>query len=826
MNNPMLMTDFYKLSHREQYPTGTEVIYSTWTPRASRIQGINEVVTFGIQGMILELLCDYFNDNFFKVSKDIIVKDYIRTVKNCLGVKEPYTKHIEDLHDLGYLPVTVRAVKEGTKIPLRVPMMTIENTDSRFFWLTNFLETIISTYLWKPMTSATIALQYKKILNKYAEETSDIMDFVPFQGHDFSMRGMGSVECATTSGAGHLTSFVGTDTIPSIAWLEKFYGANIEKELVGCSVNATEHSVMCAGGMESEYDTYKRLLTEVYPSGIVSIVSDTWDLWKVLINTLPKLKDEIMNRNGRIVVRPDCYDENTEILTDNGWKLFKDLNKNEDLVAQFERGVIDFVKPIKYIDQYYEGDMINFYSDKNKIDLLVTPNHRMIRYNENIIDKYQIIEADKIKYNHKKNLIVSGKKQGNIDVLTPYEKLLIAFQADGRCKIDKDRNHGILGGKYILDFNFSKERKIQKLEDICKEGNFKYKITTPPSTKISEKNKKWKDHVYFYVYLDEEPKKTFEWVNVKDKSFLWCQQFINEVSRWDATVRDNQRIKYDNTNKKDAETVQLVAVLANYRTTFVESVDNRKEHYKNIYTVYITTKLNNIGGQAINSKTVKYKGNVYCVQVPSGILVVRRNNQVVVSGNSGDPINIICGDKTQDKSNPAYKGVVELLWDEFGGIINSKGYKELDTHVGAIYGDAITLERCEEICKQLKEKGFTPTNIVFGIGSYTYNCNTRDTFGFAMKSTYAKINGEEKKIYKDPITDDGIKKSQKGMVVVIKNTYTNEIRFIDDLYSDECVSFESNENDVVLLQTAFTNGLINREYLSTLSEIRNRIKES
>ncbi len=304
-----LLCDFYKVSHREQYPQGTTKLYSTWTPRASRIKGINEVISFGIQGFIKDYLIEFFNKNFFNRDLKDVVTEYERVIKNCLNKEEVDSSHIIALHKLGYLPIKICSVEEGTLIPIRVPMLTIENTIDEFFWVTNYLETLISCMLWQPITSATISREYYKILEGYYKKTVDNKEIEEFiigsQGHDFSMRGMSSLESAKTSGAGHLVNFVGTDSIPAIMYLEKNYNANIEKEIIGVSIPSTEHSVQCAYGQEKELDTYKRLITEIYPTGLVSIVSDTWDLWNVINNYLPQLKDTIMNRKGKVVIRPD-----------------------------------------------------------------------------------------------------------------------------------------------------------------------------------------------------------------------------------------------------------------------------------------------------------------------------------------------------------------------------------------------------------------------------------------------------------------------------------------------------------------------------------------
>jgi nicotinamide phosphoribosyltransferase len=147
-------------------------------------------------------------------------------------------------------------------------------------------------------------------------------------------------------------------------------------------------------------------------------------------------------------------------------------------------------------------------------------------------------------------------------------------------------------------------------------------------------------------------------------------------------------------------------------------------------------------------------------------------DRVVIRPDSGDPVLIVCGDPA-GKTEIERKGAIEALWDIFGGSITEKGFKLLDPHIGLIYGDAITLQRASEIVKRLEDKGFASTNAVFGIGSYTYQYVTRDTFGFALKSTACVINGEEIQIYKEPKTDDGIKKSQKGAVRVWRDDSGN-----------------------------------------------------
>ena len=304
------LTDGYKLGHRNQYPVGTEYVYANWTPRSgSHYPEAKEgAVVFGIQQMVKELK-EVFDTSFFNYTKEEVITSYQRRINCFLGPNDVGTLHIEALYDLGYLPLEIKALPEGNMCPFGVPMMTVINTHPDFFWLVNYLETWFSNQLWLPMTSATTARLFKKELKRHADLTGFPEELViEFLCHDFSMRGMGLIGATIGSGMGHLTSFYGSESIPAIGAIEHYYNTDVEKELVAATIPATEHSVMCAGKKESEIDTFKRLLTEVYPKGFLSIVSDTWDYWQVITEYLPQLKDIIEAREGRLVVRPDSGD--------------------------------------------------------------------------------------------------------------------------------------------------------------------------------------------------------------------------------------------------------------------------------------------------------------------------------------------------------------------------------------------------------------------------------------------------------------------------------------------------------------------------------------
>ena len=261
--SPILLKDGYKVGHKFQYPEGTTLVYSNLTPRKSRNREMDEVLFFGMQYFIKEYLINQFREGFFNRPKDEVVNAYARRMDHYLGKDSIPYDHIAALHDLGYLPLEIKALPEGELVPMRVPVFTIKNTKPEFFWLTNMLETLLSAIIWKPCTSATTAFHYLKTFTRYAKETvGEDLAFVPWQGHDFSFRGMSGIEDAMMSGAAHLLCFTGTDTIPAIDFLEAYYGADCEHELVAGSVPATEHSVMCMGTEDGEIGTFERLITQ------------------------------------------------------------------------------------------------------------------------------------------------------------------------------------------------------------------------------------------------------------------------------------------------------------------------------------------------------------------------------------------------------------------------------------------------------------------------------------------------------------------------------------------------------------------------------------
>ncbi len=366
--NPMLLSDGYKVDHRRQYVEETRGVYSNMTPRSSRIPGVDEVIVVGIQYYALSTLIDIWNVDFFDVPWEILEEEFLQEMAEYTLSREAAeaigTAHWKKLHDLGYLPIRVKALEEGTRCPIKVPVYTITETHPDFFWMPNFIETDMSAELWGLMTSATLSDQFYQIFDRWAIVSGADRGFVKFQGHNFSYRGMLGREAACIVDMGHLTSFVGSDTIPGRKYMKAYYGADQSQgDIISCSVWATEHAVMCSAtgfyilknGLtwekygEAELEVFKRLITVVYPTGIVSVVSDTWDLWKVLSEYLPLLKEEILARDGKLVIRPDSGDP-VKIMT--GWfddelvKLGDDYYRPEDVIEME-------VHPLQY--QIYPG---------------------------------------------------------------------------------------------------------------------------------------------------------------------------------------------------------------------------------------------------------------------------------------------------------------------------------------------------------------------------------------------------------------------------------------------------------------------------------------
>lgn len=317
--------DSYKLAHGEMFPDGTTLVYSNFTPRSDHYFNVpteykdKKVVWFGMQAFLQEMH-KVWQETFFNLPWEEVENEFKSFVVPFAGPNGFNMDRVRALHDLGYLPLQFKALPEASLVPIGVPVMTVVNTHPDFFWLPNYMETWLSAELWKSTTSATTARVYRKICEKYAESTGGAKEFIDIQCHDFSLRGMSGIHDGARSGAGHLLSFIGTDNLPAVKLVNDSYFG--KETFVGTSVPASEHSVTTASILsrgngatnESETEFFRRMVTEVYPKGIVSLVSDSFDFWSVITKTALELKEEILNREvdsmglAKVVFRPDSGD--------------------------------------------------------------------------------------------------------------------------------------------------------------------------------------------------------------------------------------------------------------------------------------------------------------------------------------------------------------------------------------------------------------------------------------------------------------------------------------------------------------------------------------
>lgn len=525
LNNPAFDTDSYKLSHKHMEPDETKRIYSNFTPRFGyyfkrRFENHDgNVVVFGMQGFVAEELKHSWDKYFFSRPVEEVMEELTLIFFPYIGMNREKLEHFEKLHKLGYLPLKVKALPEGSIVPLNTPVMTIVNTHDDFSWLTNYIESVLSLNLHKPMTVATIARELSQLADYWWDKTVVDQTFKCFAIHDFSLRGHDAKAAARACGAGALLYSTGTDNVPGLLYARTMYGSSKDTAM---SVAASEHSVTTLGinfykdvpiqgelktlvdqlqnrllalDLMNEFDQAKgelitlyRLLTERFPEGILSYVADSYDYWRVLTILLPILKDVIMARNGKLVIRPDSGD------------------------------------PVKMVCGYTVTDLTEFVTIT---DLFKSP--------------------------------VSSNRF-----------------------------------------------------DVIKLGDGKY-------------------------YRDDS------------------------------------------------------------------SIDS--------------------SGEFVKAYTELTKAEI--------------------------------------------KGSIAVLDEIFGSTTNSKGYKELPPQIGLIYGDGITYTRATGILSGLASKGYAASNVVLGVGSYTFASSTRDDLGFAIKATHAVVGELEVPIYKQPKTDSG-KNSAKGLLSVVK----------------------------------------------------------
>lgn len=578
------LSDGYKLTHPDMYADGTEVVCANLTPRGDKIYRRTctryydgKLAVVGHQGAILEIVENW--DSFFKMDKGIAIARYKLLCDNYFGYSVVTTDRLARLHDLGYLPLEIRTLDEGTKVNMGVPVLTIRNTVDHAFWLVNFLETVISNLTWKPSTAATIAQEYRAILTDFANRTGTPLSVVDIQAHSFADRGLSGPEDAARTGFGHATSFLGSDSLGGVMYAQEYYKAG---NFVSCSVPATEHAVST--------------------SNILRIESE-------LANHVYSFKND---------EQYDIYFQMRNAEEDS--RLIAEIMFMYELMLKFPVGILSYV-----------ADSFDFYG-----------------------------------------LITRG---------LPYLKDVIM----------RRESNGVTPGRLVI-----RPDSGDPLTVLCGE-----KVTFVPHT-------------------------TADIIACEDDA----EDSINDVG-------------YDVVQGMDGSTEF---------SFLVESSDG---------------DVIRISGETCGSRSY---GGVY------------------MQGYSAEVTEL----------TPEERGAVSLLMDIFGYTVTDKGFKLLDDHIGLIYGDSITTQRCLSILERLESMQYASGNVMFGVGSFTYQCVTRDTFGFAVKATYTRVNGKAIPIFKDPKTDSG-KKSAKGLLFV-----HGGLAGIPELQDDVTeAQFESEEN---LLKVRFLNG--------------------
>lgn len=374
--NAALDADSYKLSHKFMEPEGTERIYDNFTPRTDKYfkqrfpEFDGKVVVFGIQVFILSQFMTRWKVGFFDRPKTEVLEEIREILFPYLGMDSKQLQHFAELHDLGYLPLRVKSLPEGSLCPIGVPLLTIENTDPRFSWLPNYCETVFSSEVWKAVTIATTAREFRRLANKWWDKTVVDHTFKKFSFHDFSSRGHANRWSSAVCGAGTLLSFNGTDNIPAVVLARAALGAGSD---VASSVPASEHSVTTLGinhyGANDqelgEYLTLERLLTNVFPTGLLSYVSDSYDYWRVLTSVLPRLKHILEKREGKLVIRPDSGDPVDIVVgTSRHWKTLTTEDQLNDFMVDAEDGQ-KFIYEGKAYEVTGMDDYINEYGDQN-----------------------------------------------------------------------------------------------------------------------------------------------------------------------------------------------------------------------------------------------------------------------------------------------------------------------------------------------------------------------------------------------------------------------------------------------------------------------------
>lgn len=381
--NMMLMSDFYKQGHPEFYPDGQNYLFTCGTPRMSRLNGINEMVVFGIQAYCMDYLIERFNDTFFNRPKSEAVREVVEFISETFDCSSFNPKRIADLHDLGYLPVRVWALPEGTMVPIinqkeqpntvQIPFMAIESTHPKFAWVAEFLESITSCQVWYPMVIATITKKgYKDTVDRHWAK-SVVGQSAHTAISEFGFRGAEGSEGAIMAASAFLTSFTKTATVPAIKYLKDYYGKGMSYKAIGSGMSSTEHSTMCSNyAVDGNEDTFMvKLFGKIAPSGNLSCVADSYDYWgriEEMGREGSSIKAAIQARNGCLFVRGDSGNPLEIVCGTNKYKLVKGFREIHETVDYMDTHSVHGDMYLKYIDkESNQFKYVKIHKDEGKL---------------------------------------------------------------------------------------------------------------------------------------------------------------------------------------------------------------------------------------------------------------------------------------------------------------------------------------------------------------------------------------------------------------------------------------------------------------------------
>lgn len=804
---PIFLCDYYKLCHADQYDERINKLVSYSTPRGCRLPDKDYVINFGIQAFCKKYLIEAYNNEFFDVPSYEVERITRSFLTNTLpGVDiEKSVERIMKLHKLGYLPISIRTLPEGSKVSLKCPNVELVTTHPDFPWIGGYIESLFSSDSWKPMLDATVGHWYRETANKYYEMTSDNWQSKARSAmSEFGFRGSDSPESGIGSGAAWLLSFNKTATCSAIPYINKYYNTCLPDEVV----DITEY----VGKYHEEL--LKNCDEEKLGDELGSFMRDTesWHSTSCVDKETGKYVTAIPLGCNKL---PDW------LMPRESWYSGKKFSINDSMLVVKEGKDNWTIIPLD-IDVVGQG--------------LISTEHSVMCSSTSLeMEKgFDQKEAEK---NVVKRLLTEVYPHSSFSMVSDsYDYWRLVTEILPEIKDTLLRRYSY--NSFYLDITNNINRRYSLMKSL-------------------EENKKVTDDQIRNVAVLKECYESLRDINIKLVEYTDL-----DGGRWEARRND----KWNEKNRDIEDSIDIIKLTKRNSfpsckpaTLFVrgDSGDPVK-----IVAGYIdmTKNISEIGeikpGTELPISDIPGINKSVILRKINGIpdnLVFNVGNYGCIKGTDGLYYKLKCNESgryyVDDETIPSYvvKGTVEVLWDIFGGIVNSKGYKVLDPHIRAIYGDSITQQRQEMIYKVLEMKGFSVENVALGAGSFSFHAYekdgvlypyTRDTYNFAMKATYGEYrkevigssetgddypqiyeSNEPILIYKNPKTDsDNFKKSMKGCCAV----YRGE----DGKYylDHDGLTLKERESDTdIAFEEIFRDGKMIKEV--TFKEVREVLNE-